>query len=125
MDYTQAGGLVVNNWVSQTNFDDLFKLKKIGERKNEKFTLTQTKYQVEIKKLSRYFNHIESLIVLPHIFKAILAVCTNDFKPNDRIIIELACQDLDPSIYLHVRHFKDFNIDLLMAQTEKLNSSKK
>ena len=38
------------------------------------------------------------------------------------MIIELACRDLDPSTYSHVRHF---TIDLLMAQTEKLNSSEK
>ena len=43
----------------------------------------------------------------------------------DRLCIELACKDLDPSIYLHVRHFKNFNVDLLFAQTEQLNSQKK
>ena len=43
----------------------------------------------------------------------------------DRLRIELACKDLDPSIHLHVRHFNNFNIHLLFAQTEKLNSQKK
>ena len=65
------------------------------------------------------------MVVLPKVFEAILKICTKDFQPMDKIIIELSCQDLDPGIYLHVRHFEDFNIDLLMAQTEKLNSSRK
>ena len=54
-----------------------------------------------------------------------MSKCTGELDPEDRLCIELACKDLDPSIYLHVRHFKDFNIELLLAQTEKLNSSKK
>ena len=65
------------------------------------------------------------MVVLPKVFVAIMKMCTNDFQPLERIIIELSCEDLDPSIYLHVRHFEDFNVDLLMAQMEILNSSKK
>ena len=87
--------------------------------------MTETNFEVQIAKLTRYLDNFQSMLVLTKLFAAILSRCTGEFDPEDRICIELACKDLDPSIYLHVRNFKDFNIELLLTQTEKLNSSKK
>ena len=80
---------------------------------------------MQIAKLIEYYDNIKSMVILPKIFEAIQKVCTCDFKPMDRLIIELSCKDLDTNIYLHVRHFEDFNVDLLLTQMEKLNSQKK
>ena len=123
---SQAGGNKEDHQgVSEIDFEKLFELKKVGENYTKKLSLTQTRYDVKIAPLTKYYDNIQSMVIMPKTFDAILKVCTKDFQPFDRLIIELSCEDLDPSIYLHVRHFKNFNIDLLMAQLEKLNSSKK
>ena len=87
--------------------------------------MTETQYDIPIGELTKYLDNFETMLVFPKLFDAIFKKCTAEFDPLDRICIKLACKDLDPSIYLHVRHFKDFNIDLLFAQTEKPNSQKK
>ena len=111
--------------VSEIEFEQLFTLKKVEEKQLKKFTLTQTHYEIIIAPLNKYFNNVESVSILPKIFEAILNVCTDDFEPLDRIIIELECDGLDENIYLHVAHFEDYNIDTLLRQTEFINSSKK
>ena len=116
MDYDEG--------VSEIDFDDLFTLEKESVENNKKFTHTRTTYQVKIAPLVRYFDNFQSMIVLPKLFESICKLCTADFQPMDRMIIVLSCADLDPSIYLHVRHFKNFSVDNLLAQAEKLNCSK-
>ena len=64
------------------------------------------------------------MAVLPELFQATFDICTMTFTPNDRITIELQCKDLDPNIYLPAGLFRDFSIDKLLLQMEKLNSQK-
>ena len=111
--------------VSDVNFDKLFTLNQIEERHSVMFTHTRTVYDVQVAPLMKHFDNFQSMIVLPKLFESLLKLCSSDFQPLDRMIIHLSCADLDPSIYLHVHDFKYFNIHLLLAQTEKLNSSKK
>ena len=107
--------------VSEIEFEQLFTLKKVKEKQLKKFTLTQTHYEIIIAPLNKYFNNVESVSILPKIFEAILNVCTDDFEPLDRIIIELECDGLDENIYLHLAHFEAYNIDTLLRQTEFIN----
>ena len=64
--------------------------------------------------------------VLPELFTVIFDVCTKEFLPDDRLCIELQCRNLDEgNIYLPVTKFSKFSVDTLLAQMERLNSSKK
>ena len=65
------------------------------------------------------------MAVLPELLQAIFDICAKTFTPNDRITIELQSKDLDPNIYLPAGLFRDFKIDRLLLQMEKLNSQKR
>ena len=66
------------------------------------------------------------MLALPELFQAIMDACTKEFLPEDRMCIELNCRNFDlGSIYLPAGKFKNFNVDTLMLQMEKLNSQKK
>ena len=65
--------------------------------------MTETNFEVQIAKLTKYLDNFQTMLVLPKVFEPILKKCTTEFEPMDRLCIELACKDLDPSIYLHVR----------------------
>lgn len=127
LEEEEAAAACLEDAEAEDAFDPskMFSLKKIGERQGKTFQFTEWKYEIKISNLTKDLDNFNAMVVLPKIFEEILKCCTDEFDPDDRICIELACQDLEPSIYLHVKHFKDFNIRLLLAQTEKLNSSKK
>ena len=93
----QAGGIAQlddnaedQDGVSENEFEKLFTLKKVAEKYVKKFTLTQIRYDVEIVPLTEYFDNVKSMVVLPKVFEAIFKICTKDFQPMDKIIIELS-----------------------------------
>ena len=98
------------------DFNHLFTLELKSERKNAEFQTTRYNYDVKVATLPRILDNAVSIAVLPDIFAAILGKCTEDFLPNDQLLIELECQDLCPNIYLHVRKFGNFDINLLTDQ---------
>ena len=107
------------------NFSELFKLTLAREKFVRKFCIHQQFYDIDISHLPYHLDNASSMAVLPELFKAIFDICTKTFEPSDRITIELQCKDLDPSIYLPAGIFRDFSIDRLLLQMEKLNSQKK
>ena len=107
------------------NFSQLFKLNLAREKLVRKFYIHQQFYDIDISHLPYHLDNASSMAVLPELFQAIFDICTKTFKPNDRITIELQCKEWDPNIYLPAGLFRDFNIDRLLLQMEKLNSQKK
>ena len=107
------------------NFSELFKLNLIREKFVRKFCIHQQFYDIDISHLPYHLDNASSMAVLPELFQAIFDICTKTFTPNDRITIELQCKDLDPNIYLPAGIFRDFNIDRLLLQMEKLKTQKK
>ena len=108
------------------NFIKLFKLKLAREKYIKKFGINQQYYEVKVANLPYHLGNNASMRVLPELFTAIFDICTKDFLPYDRLCIELHCGSLDRgSIYLPVTKFSKFSVDTLLAQMERLNSSKK
>ena len=107
------------------DFNQLFTLELKSEKKNAEFQTTRFKYDVKVATLPRILDNAVSIAVLPDIFAAILGKCTEGFLPNDQLLIELECQDLNPNIYLHVRKFGNFEINVLIDQVKALNSQKR
>ena len=108
------------------NFNKLFELKLAREKYIKKFGINQQYYEVKVANLPYHLGNNASMRVLLELFTAIFDICTEDFLPDDRLCIELHCGSLDRgSIYLPVTKFSKFSVDTLLAQMERLNSSKK
>ena len=107
------------------NFSELLKFNLARENFARKFYIHQQFYDIDISHLPYHLDNAYSMAVLPELFQAIFDICTKTFTPNDRITIELQCKDLDHNIYLPAGIFRDFNVDRLLLQMEKLNSQKK
>ena len=81
---------------------------------------------MKVANLLYHLGNNASMPVLPELFTGIFDICTKDFLPDDRLCVELHCGSLDRgSIYLPVTNFSQFSVDTLLAQIERLNSSKK
>jgi len=52
-------------------------------------------------------------------------MCTDEFHLEDRILLDLNCQDLEYPIYIAARKFKDYNVDQLFRKIMLINSQKK
>jgi hypothetical protein len=76
------------------DFSKLFKLGPVSTKVNTKFNVARYVWEVNIASLPCSFSNETSLRLMPHIFEEISTVCTEDFDPNDRILIELDCRDL-------------------------------
>ena len=108
------------------NFSKLFQLKLTREKYIRKFGINQQYYEVKVANLPYHLGNNASMRVLPELFTAIFDICTKDFLLDDRVCIELHCGSLDRgSIYLPVTEFSKVSVDTLLAQMERLNSSKK
>ncbi len=86
---------VVQPDVPHMNFNDLFSIRKTGERKAKKFGLSMFTYEVDVAPLPFHLDNAASLLVLPELFSAIYRVCTTEFLPDDKIIITMTCKNLD------------------------------
>ena len=100
------------------NLDNLFKLTKLGERPIKKFNSVEIRYEVEVARLPCILTPDKSMLMMPVILRKILEICTEEFNPDDRIVLSLECQALDPSIYLSMKRFSNFNVDALMQKIE-------
>ena len=107
------------------NLDNLFKLTKLGEKHIKKFNSTEIRYEVEIARLPSILTPEKSMQLMPKILRKILEICTEECNPDDRVVLSLECQALDPPIYLSMRRFADFSVDALMQKIELLNSQNK
>ena len=108
------------------NFNKLFTLKLTREKYIKKFGINQQYYDVKVANLPYHLGNNASMRVLPELFTAIFDIYTKDFLLGDGLCIELHCGSLDRgSIYLSVTKFSKFSVDTLLAQMERLNSSKK
>ena len=103
------------------NFSQPFKLNPAREKFVQKFLIHWRFYDIDISHLPYHLDNASSMAVLPELFKVIF----DTFKPSDRITIELQCKDLDSNVCLPAGIFRDFNIDRLLLQMEKLNPQKK
>ena len=107
------------------DFEKLFELVKTSEKENKRFGIHRQFFDVKIAPLRQIFDNAQSTAILPKAFEALLKIVTKDFEANDRLIMELSCDGLNPNIYLHVRKFQDFDVSQLLVQWQKLNSSRK
>ena len=115
------GGLPV-----KMNFKEHFTVKLLKQRYKKKFGTTQYLYDVKVDNLPYHLGNASSMLALPELFQAIMDACTKEFLPEDRMCIELNCRNFNlGSIYLPAVKFKNFNVDTLMLQMERLNSQKK
>ena len=106
--------------------DNLFNLKKTGERKIKKFNSTELRYEVEIASLPSVLSPDESIEALPKILEKVFELCTEEFNPDDRVVIGLECATLDlGGIFLSMRKLSDFNVEALMQKVALLNSQNK
>ena len=101
------------------DFSQLFTTQLKSEKTNADFHTTRYKYDVKIAKLPHILDNATSMAVLPDIFAAIFGKCSGDFLPNDQMLIELECQDMNPNIYLHVRKFGNFSRSLMPVWRER------
>ncbi len=123
-NYQYGGTLGPVNLFDILDFDKLVKLGK-STITNTKFNITHHLYEVNIGKLPANFSNETSLRIIPLVFEQLLKICTGTFEPNDRILIELACQDLDNPVYLHCKKFKDYSVQDLYDKLLLINSQKK
>jgi hypothetical protein len=121
-DGRDFGATPLEKW---RHIDDLFQLTKQSERKIKKFNSTEYRYEVEISRLPCLLNPEDSIAVLPRILEKVFELCTAGFDADDRLVIGLECQNLDPGIYLSMRKLSDFNVEALMQKIALLNSQNK
>ena len=106
--------------------DNLFHLKKTGERRIKRFNSTELRYDVEIASLPSVLSPEESITALPTILEKVFELCTDKFNQDDRVVIGLECATLDQGgIYLSMRRLSDFSVEALMQKVALLNSQKK
>jgi hypothetical protein len=80
---------------------------------------------VELASLPCVLSPEESITILPKLLDRVFNLCMDDFQPDDRVVVGLECQNLDPGIYLSMRRFSDFNVDAMMQKVALLNSQHK
>ncbi|XP_055344050.1 uncharacterized protein LOC129592111 [Paramacrobiotus metropolitanus] len=117
--------LDITDFEKRFDWKSLFTLNKEGQTETKKFHHIKYRYSVQVAPLPQIFTPKLSVFAMPHIFQAILDLCTKDFRPNDRIIITLLSDSLDHPMYLSMRKFGQFNIDALMQKFTLLNSKHK